>query len=243
MKIRPKHRTMHSMKKALLTLGVFRMGLWAFTLTALAQEMPDGFVYVDEYIPDAVLELRYCSSDNFVGEPVDGYASSRPILTRQAAQALKGVQEDLKPFGLGIKIFDAYRPQRAVDHFVRWAEDLSDTKMKARYYPDVDKKDLFKKGYIADQSSHSRGSTVDLTLVSRLPRGEVKDLNMGSGFDFFSPVSWPTSLSIGASARAHRMLLQQVMMSHGFEPYAKEWWHFTLKDEPYPETYFDFPIR
>ncbi|MFP3913168.1 MAG: M15 family metallopeptidase, partial [Desulfobacteraceae bacterium] len=234
---------MNSMKKPVLFLGTFWLVLLTFMVTALARDLPQGFVYVDNYIPDVVVELRYLTHDNFLGEPVDGYVSARPILTRQATQALKGVQEDLKPFGLGIKIFDAYRPQRAVDHFVRWAKDLSDTKMKAQYYPDVDKKDLFKKGYIADQSSHSRGSTVDLTLVDRAPGGVGRDLNMGSGFDFFGPVSWPTNLSIDASARAHRMLLQRLMMDHGFEPYAQEWWHFTLKDEPYPDTYFDFPVR
>ena len=214
-----------------------------FSIAALAEDLPKGFVYVHETIPDVVVELRYGTHDNFLGRPVDGYLSSRCILTEDAARALKGVQSDLKRFGLGIKIFDAYRPQRAVDHFVRWAKDMSDNRMKARYYPDVNKKELFTKGYIALKSSHSRGSTVDLTIVSRGPGGNIEELDMGSGFDFFSPMSWPSDLSIGPSQRAHRMLLQTVMVEHGFVPYPEEWWHFTLKDEPFPNTYFDFPIE
>lgn len=205
--------------------------------------LPEKFVYVEEYIPNVVVELRYFCNDNFVGCPVDGYRSNRLILTQKAAEALKRVQADLKPFGLGIKILDAYRPQRAVNHFVRWAKDLSDTRMKAMYYPGVDKKDLFKKGYIAEKSSHSRGSTVDLTLINIAPDQPSEQLDMGTGFDFFSPLSWPASLSVSHSARAHRMLLQQVMVAHGFVPYFAEWWHFTLEDEPFPETYFDFPIE
>ena len=214
-----------------------------FSFTALAESRPGGFVYVEEVIPDVAVELRYRSSDNFVGQPVDGYSSSRCILTREAASALKGVQMDLKRFGLGIKIFDAYRPQRAVDHFVRWAGDMSDTQMKWKYYPHVDKKDLFKKGYIAMKSSHSRGSTVDLTIVAKGVNGDVLELDMGSGFDFFGPVSWPSDLTVGPAQRAHRMLLRTLMVEHGFVPYDREWWHFTLKNEPFPDRYFDFPIQ
>lgn len=214
-----------------------------FISPAAAWNLPDGFVYVDQVIPDVMVDLRYHSDNNFIGRPVDGYETSRLIMTAEAARALKQVHMELERFGLGLKIFDAYRPQRAVDHFVRWAKDTSDNRMKAFYYPDIEKKDLFSKGYIADKSSHSRGSTVDLTIVYRDPDGHFKELDMGSGFDFFSPLSWPSNLSIGPVSRAHRMLLQKLMVANGFVPYAEEWWHFTLKDEPFPNEYFDFPVR
>ncbi len=204
--------------------------------------LPRGFVYLDEAIPDLVVELRYFGSDNFVGRPVDGYRHPFPVLTAQAAKALASVQEALRPFGLGLKIFDSYRPQRAVDHFVRWAKDLKDEKTKAKYYPDVAKKDLFKDGYIAAKSSHSRGSTVDLTIVYKDKDGRAHELDMGSPFDFFSPISWPTSTAVTTQQRANRALLDAVMTEHGFAPYPQEWWHFTLKNEPFPKTYFDFPL-
>ncbi len=220
------------------------MGAFCFLqLSAVGQDLPEGFVYVDEHIPNVVVELRYYSKDNFMGRPAKGYRSPRCILTEEATNALKKVQEELEKFGLGIKIFDAYRPQRAVNHFVQWAKDLSDTLMKAKYYPEVEKRDLFKKGYIADKSSHSRGSTVDLTLVNKAPGEKPQELDMGTGFDFFSPQSWPTYLLISAQARAHRMLLQRIMVENGFTPYFAEWWHFTLKNEPFPDQYFDFPIQ
>ncbi|MCK8602601.1 M15 family metallopeptidase [Desulfoferrobacter suflitae] len=205
--------------------------------------LPEGFVYVDQVIPDIKIELRYYSDHNFVGRRIDGYLEPRCILTAQAAQALKKVQEELRRFGLALKIFDAYRPQRAVDHFVRWAEDLQDTRRKAEFYPDVDKQDLFKKQYIAAKSSHSRGSTVDVTITAMDAAPSAPGLDMGTGFDLFGPRSWPTSLAVSPESRAHRMLLQVLMVKHGFEPIAEEWWHFTLKNEPFPDTYFDFPVQ
>lgn len=208
-----------------------------------SRALPEGFVYVDEVIPDLRLDLRYAGSHNFTGERIEGYLKQRCILTRQAAEALKKVQEDLRPFGLGLKIFDAYRPQRAVDHFVRWARDTADTRMKGEFYPDVEKKNLFVEGYISAKSGHSRGSTVDLTIVSINGQNPGKEMDMGSGFDFFGPRSWPDCPRVSPEARAHRMLLQMVMKKHGFQPYAQEWWHFTLKGETYPETYFNFPVR
>jgi zinc D-Ala-D-Ala dipeptidase len=214
-----------------------------FTVSAVGQGLPEGFVYVDEHIPNVEVELRYYGKDNFMGRSAEGYRSPRCILTEEATNALKKVQAELERFGLGIKIFDAYRPQRAVNHFVQWAKDLSDTLMKAKYYPEVVKKGLFKKGYIADKSSHSRGSTVDLTLVNKAPGEKPQDLDMGTGFDFFGPQSWPTYLLISAQARANRMLLQRIMVENGFSPYFAEWWHFTLKNEPFPDQYFDFPIQ
>jgi len=205
-----------------------------------AWALPEGFVYVDEAVPDLVVDLRYHSYRNFVGRPIDGYLGQRAILSRPAAAALAEVQTELQPFGLGIKIFDAYRPQRAVNHFVRWAKDAADMKMKAQYYPHVDKRNLFKEDYIAERSSHSRGSTVDLTLVNR---SNQQPLDMGTPFDFFSVASWPDHPNLSPQQRANRVLLQSLMMKHGFKPYPKEWWHFTLGVEPYPNTYFDFAIE
>lgn len=200
-----------------------------------------GFVYVDDVIPDVVVELRYRTDNNFIGRPIDGYTGNRAILSRPATESLAKVQADLNVFGLGIKIYDAYRPQRAVNHFVRWANDITDTRMKAEYYPDVDKRNLFKEDYIAERSGHSRGSTVDLTLVEL--SAPQRSLDMGTPFDFFGVASWPDHPALTPQQRANRMLLQTVMIKHGFRPYPKEWWHFTLNAEPYPETYFDFPVE
>ena len=205
--------------------------------------LPPGFVYLDAVIPDIRLDLRYCTARNFVGGRIDGYRAPRAILSREAAEALAKVQEELRPFGLGLLVFDAYRPQRAVDHFVRWAQDLQDTRMKAEFYPDVDKQNLFREEYIAARSSHSRGSTVDLTLVALgAPPGDA-GLDMGTDFDYFGPESWPDYAGITPARRAHRLLLRSLMLQHGFKPYPKEWWHFTLANEPFPETWFDFPVQ
>jgi D-alanyl-D-alanine dipeptidase len=211
--------------------------------TAWPQHLPEGFVYLDQVVPEIRIELRYCTRDNFVGERIEGYLEPRCILTKQAAEALRGVQQDLALFGLGLKVYDAYRPQRAVDHFVRWARDLQDTRMKSKYYPDVEKKDLFSQGYIADRSGHSRGSAVDLTIVSIPSDGSERELDMGTGFDLFSPSSAPQDLSMTPTHRGHRLLLQTLMTKHGFEPYPQEWWHFKLRDEPFPDHYFDFPVQ
>ena len=207
-----------------------------------AGTLPDGFVYVDMVIPDIKSELRYSGTDNFIGDRIDGYESSEVILGVAATEALRQVQEELAPFGLGLKIYDAYRPQRAVDHFVRWAQNTEDIRMKAKYYPRVEKKDLFAESYISYKSSHSRGSTVDLTIVD-LKDPKAPELDMGSGFDMFSVISWPDYQRLSASQRANRLLLRQLMLKRGFVPYPREWWHFTLKNEPFPETYFDFPVK
>lgn len=218
------------------------IGCFIFSAGAVqaGNNLPKGFVYIEEVIPGIALNIRYTTRNNFVGERIDGYMSARCILTREAAEALKGVQAKLKAFDLGLKIYDCYRPQRAVDHFISWAKDLDDTRKKARFYPGVNKKDLISQGYIAERSSHSRGSTVDLTIVS-LQDGRV--LDMGTPWDFFSPTSWPGNLTFGPQQRAHRMLLQTLMVQHGFLPLREEWWHFTLDEEPFPDTYFNFPVR
>jgi len=215
----------------------------AFPTQIAAADLPENFVYIEDVIPNIKVDLRYFTDRNFLGRRVDGYVAARCILTRQAAEALNKVQEDLNRFGLGLKVFDAYRPQRAVDDFVRWGRDLNDTKMQAEYYPRVQKKDLFREGYVAEKSGHSRGSTVDLTIVCLGNQPEESELDMGTAFDFFGPEAWPDSSLVSPVHRAHRMLLQALMRKHGFEPYPQEWWHFTLRDEPDPITYFDFSVQ
>ena len=206
-------------------------------------QLPDGFVYCETVIPEIRTDLRYATPHNFVGVRIDGYLQPHCIMTRQAALALRNVQEELRPFGLGLKVFDAYRPQRAVDHFVRWAKNPDDTLMKAEFYPGVEKGNLFRDDYIAARSGHSRGSTVDLTIVSLRGESAEKELDMGTGFDFFGPESWPDHPAMTAQERANRLLLHVLMKKHGFRPYAKEWWHFTLEAEPFPATYFNFPVE
>ena len=202
--------------------------------------LPEGFVLVGEAIPDALLDIRYYTTYNFVGARIDGYEAPVAFLTREAADALKLVSDDMKAQGLRLVIYDAYRPQRAVDHFARWAEDIADTRMKAVFYPDVDKADLFEKGFIARRSGHSRGSTVDLTL---LDEATGKLLDMGGPFDFFGELSHPDYAGVTPQQHENRMLLQSAMKKRGFKPLSTEWWHFTLVDEPYPKTFFDFPVR
>jgi zinc D-Ala-D-Ala dipeptidase len=229
--------------QALVILGLCWQSAYIGWAADNKSPLPNGFVYLEHIIPSVEMDIRYFTTDNFVGQRIDGYLAPKCILTAQAAEALKQVQADLDPFGLGLKVFDCYRPQRAVDQFIRWAHDLADIKMKNVFYPDVGKENLFKEGYIAGPSSHSRGSTVDLTIVSQSENGTEGELEMGSHFDLFSPRSWPMSAEITSSQRAHRMLLRLLMMKHGFVPYPQEWWHFTLKQEPYPNTYFNFPVQ
>ena len=222
-----------------LLLGIILVPFSATSFSRAADDsLPKGFVYLHKVAPSIVLEMRYFNGDNFVGKRVDGYEANKCILTKQAALALRAVQDELKPFGLGLKVFDAYRPQRAVDHFVRWAKDLQDTGTKDTYYPNIAKKDLIG-DYIAPESGHTRGSSVDLTIVG--PAGE--ELDMGSCFDFFDKKSWALSDEVTVAQRAHRMLLRAVMTKHRFNFYKFEWWHFTLKNEPFPATYFAFPVR
>lgn len=228
------------MNRMLLALLAGFLVVAAAPAAADRPSLPDGFVYLDEAIPDLVIDLHYTTANNFVGQRVDGYRRLSAILSAPAAAALAEVQAALRPFGLGLKVFDAYRPQPAVDHFVRWGQDLDDQRTKPDYYPDVEKANLFEEGYIASRSSHSRGSTVDITIVYRDGAGVVWELDMGSRFDFFGPVSWPDSRAVTPQQRANRALLQSLMRAQGFVPYPQEWWHFTLRDEPYPNTYFDF---
>lgn len=203
-------------------------------------QLPEGFVYVQQEIPSIKTELRYFSENNFVGKPIKGYNANVIILTKEATLALKKVQHQLLKKNLSLKIFDAYRPQQAVDYFAIWATDLNDTLKKQEYYPNIHKSNLFKLSYIARKSGHSRGSTLDLTIVDL---NTNKELDMGSPYDFFgeqSGVNYPhlTELQLN-----NRMLLQQIMIKNGFRNYPKEWWHFTLNKEPFKTTYFNFEVE
>ena len=199
-----------------------------------------GFVSVSDVIPQAILEIRYYTDYNFVGERIDGYEEPVALLTKEAALALKAVSDELVEKGYQLKIYDAYRPQMAVDHFIRWAKDVEDTKMKEHFYPELEKDVLFPQGYIMEQSGHSRGSTVDLTLFDTRTQ---KDVDMGGTFDYFGPLSHPDYTGITEEQYANRMVLRNAMIRHGFKPLAEEWWHFTLENEPYPNTYFTFPVN
>ena len=198
------------------------------------------FVLVSEVIPDAILEIRYYTDYNFVGERIDGYEEPLAFLTKEAAEALKKVSDELMAQGYRLKIYDAYRPQKAVDHFVRWAKDLEDTKMKEYFYPELEKDVIFPLGYILEHSGHTRGSTVDLTIVDKDTK---EDIDMGGTFDYFGELSHPDYKGITDEQFNNRMILREAMLKYGFNPLDEEWWHFTLKDEPYPNTYFTFPIN
>ena len=202
---------------------------------------PSGFVVLTDVVPDVILEIRYYSSFNFVGTRVDGYEQPVALMTREAAQALKAVSDEAISLGYRLKIWDTYRPQMAVDHFCRWGENVTDTLTKRYFYPYLDKDVVFDRGYIARRSGHSRGSVVDLTLVD-MKSG--RDIDMGYGFDWFGEESHPDhKATITEEQYANRMLLRTLMLKHGFKPITEEWWHFILKDEPYPDTYFTFPVR
>ncbi|WP_295391733.1 M15 family metallopeptidase [uncultured Thiodictyon sp.] len=229
-----------------------------------AAPLPDGFVYLRAVAPDIPQDMRYFGSHNFIGRPIDGYQAPECILTGQAAAALKAVQGDVAAAGLRVKVFDCYRPTRAVAHFVRWSQDVADQQMKAEFYPHIDKADFFRLGYVAARSGHSRGSTVDLVLepaaagptpvpavsdqplvACTAPQGQRfpdSPLDFGTGFDCMDPLSHPDSTAVPAAAQHHRAQLAQAMERHGFRSLPEEWWHFTLKAEPFPQTYFDFPV-
>lgn len=198
-----------------------------------------GFVDAASLVPGLLVDMRYYGEENFVGRPIAGYAAPVCLLTGEAAGKLAKVQEGLAPFGLGLKVFDCYRPVRAVADFAAWARDPADQRRKAQHYPDVDKSRLFELGYIAERSGHSRGSTLDVTLVDLSTQAEI---DMGSGYDLFDTLSWPSDPRVRPQALANRFALQAAMKAEGFRPLKEEWWHFTLAGEPYPTTYFDFPV-
>ena len=200
---------------------------------------PSGFVVLADYVPDIIQEIRYHSSYNFIGERIDGYEEPVALLSLEAARALKDVSRELFVMGYRLKVFDAYRPVRAVRQFVLWGIEDTDVRMKPYFYPDLEKQELFQTGYISKKSSHSRGSAVDLTLFD-MKTG--KEVDMGGPFDYFSELSHPDYKGITEDQYRNRMLLQKTMMRNGFVPYDCEWWHFMLDNEPYPDTYFEFPV-
>jgi D-alanyl-D-alanine dipeptidase len=227
-------------------------------------EPPRGFVDVKTLIPDLVVEMRYATGRNFIGRPIPGYKAPRCMLTRPAARALQCAADEIRQRGFALKVYDCYRPQTAVNAFLAWGRDLNDQKMKSEFYPQVDKRRLFRDGYIAPRSGHSRGSTVDLTIVplsgklaafdpgaseiracdsTAGTRTDDGSADMGTGFDCFSALSHTRSLEVNETQRTNRMLLHAVMKQCGYINNRNEWWHYTLVGEPYPGTYFDFPVE
>jgi zinc D-Ala-D-Ala dipeptidase len=225
------------MRAALLALAI--LGSACAAPATSEQTRQQGFVEAGNAVSGLVVDMRYAGSRNFVGRPIAGYDAPLCLLTREAAAALAAVQRDLAASGRGLKVHDCYRPARAVADFAAWARDLDDQAMKGEYYPNVDKTQLFVLGYLAERSGHSRGSTVDVTLIDL---GTGAELDMGTPYDLFDPRSWPSDASVSAEAQSNRRALRDVMVAHGFRPLREEWWHFTLNGEPYPETYFDFTI-
>jgi D-alanyl-D-alanine dipeptidase len=224
-----------------MPLAPFILTIWLWSLSIYS--LPHGFVYLEDIDPSIIQEIRYATAYNFLGRPVKGYIKARCILTQEAAQALAQIQNALKSHGLGLKIYDAYRPQTAVNDFIEWSRNTNDQIMKAAYYPYVNKTDLFP-DYIATRSGHSRGSTVDVTLV-HFEGGDKNpvEVNMGTSWDYLDPASHTLSPTISAPIRSNRLLLRNHMVRGGFRPIETEWWHFTLIHEPFAQIYFDFPVR
>jgi D-alanyl-D-alanine dipeptidase len=200
---------------------------------------PSGFVLLADHVPGIIQEIRYYSTYNFVGDRIDGYEEPCALITLEAARALKSVSNELSVMGYRLKVYDAYRPTTAVSHFMLWGIEDADTRMKPYFYPDMEKQELFRQGYIASRSSHSRGSTIDLTLFDM---NTGRDVDMGSPFDFFGEISDPLTEQVTKEQHENRMLLRTIMLRNGFTPSKCEWWHFTLENEPYPDTYFEFPV-
>ena len=211
-----------------------------FLINSVSAQVTDDFGDIAEEIPDIVLEIRYASNDNFMGRVVNGYNNPKVILTKKVLTALKKAQAEFKRLGYCIKVFDAYRPQRAVDDFMQWINAENDTVMKQNYYPQLEKKNLVPQGYIAKKSGHSRGSTLDLSLIYLDGVKKGQEVDMGGSWDFFGERSHYDYPEISLEQKENRALLQKIMIKHGFLPYAKEWWHFTLAEEPFPNKYFDF---
>ena len=232
-------------------------------LPAVGYALPKGFVYLSDIDPSIIQDMRYAGPHNFIGRTIEGYLRGTCILTKKAALRLKAIQKQLKPKGYSLKVYDCYRPQQAVNDFYRWSQNKNST-MKAEFYPREDKKELFRKGYIANYSGHSRGSTVDLTLVplnkrtqesfstaSKLracyapykKRFKDNSINMGTGYDCLDKTAHVFYKQIPRTAKFNRYQLRKIMLSNGFYPYNKEWWHYTLRNEPFKRTYFNFPVR
>ena len=255
------------LKLKFLLISFFFICLYVSSFVGISyssDKIPGSFVDIQKVIPGVFLDIRYYGQHNFLGEKIDGYLAPKCFLTKEAAEALSHVQKDLEPYSLSLKIYDCYRPQRAVNHFVRWAKEIKNTKTMREFYPTIDKNNLFKDGYIDSKSGHSRGSTVDLTIVPLpapvqpeytpgqklyecyLPaakRFHDNSIDMGTGFDCFDELSHTANANIGHQQKINRLLLKSLMEKHGFKNYDMEWWHYTLKNEPFPDTYFDFVIE
>lgn len=203
---------------------------------------PDGFVALREADPSIGQEIRYATDRNFTGEKVDGYLAAECVLTREAADALRRVQRGLRADSYSLLVYDCYRPQRAVDHFIRWAAGPEEAQTRAEYHPRVDKDELFAEGYLAARSSHSSGSTVDLTLTREEPGSPPEEVDMGTGFDFFDPRSHTAYEGLSPAQSKARRLLRTSMEAEGFVPFEEEWWHFSYQPDPFPDEFFDFPI-
>jgi D-alanyl-D-alanine dipeptidase len=251
------------MRRSVMLLFVVAALLGPAGTAVAAPKAPAGIVSLHDVAPSILMDIRYDTPHNFIGRPIKGYRQPLCILTRPAAEALARVQDRMLARGYSLKVYDCYRPQRAVDDFVRWGKRVGDQTMKAEFYPHVDKRVVFKEGYIATKSGHSRGSTMDLTLV-RLParpqahyrpgqnlvsctapawqRFRDNSIDMGTGYDCFDPLAHPLNKHIKGKQHRNRLVLRHAMLAQGFTPLATEWWHFTLADEPYPDTYFDFPV-
>lgn len=231
---------------------------WIFLMFMLlftpAQALHRDFVYLEDIAPNIIQDLRYFSSFNFIGRPIKGYYVNKCILTRVAANSLVIVQKSLQKKGFGLVVYDCYRPQKAVTDFYQWSQNI-EKKMKKFFYPRESKKTLFKRGYIAKYSGHSRGSTVDLSIYNNSTskghtdlcyaksRSLYKSIDMGTNFDCLDPKSYWHSKSISKKATLNRKILKDAMLKQGFKPYSKEWWHFSLRKEPYPKTYFNFDVK
>jgi D-alanyl-D-alanine dipeptidase len=213
-----------------------------FLFPSFACALPENFVYLKDIDPTIIQEIKYATSNNFVGRPIKGYERSDCILTKPTALALKKIQAELKARSLGLKVYDCYRPESAVKDFITWSADGNDQKTKSLFYPRINKKDFFKLGYVAAKSSHSRGSTVDLTLV-RYQSGHVYELDMGTSFDFMDKLSHPTNHDMRREVLQNRLLLRKLMLSVKFKPLETEWWHFTLNHEPFQKEYFNFVVK
>ena len=228
------------MKSSLNSFPFLLVAIILQSCVANRNSLPSGFQYVKDVIPDITLEMRYYGYNNFIGRPIRNYEANTAILSTKAVETLIKVEDELNANGQGLKIFDSYRPQSAVNHFIKWAKVKKDTMMKSQYYPNIEKSNLFDLGYIAERSGHTRGSTIDLTIIS-LKTG--KDLDMGSPYDFFGNISHHTYQNITKEQTNNRQYLKSIMQKHGFIAYSEEWWHYTLEDEPFPDTYFDFPVK
>ena len=233
-----------------------------FTWSVSCYSLPKGFVYLHEVAPDILQDMRYVTANNFIGNPIPGYKNGVCIVTRPVAEQLKKAEAEIKTKGYTLKVYDCYRPKQAVEYFYKWSQNPKDQRQKASFYPRENKKELFNRGYIALSSGHTRGSTLDLTLVKlggspkKLPKTQLSrcydkssnyldddSIDTGTRFDCMDVSANIHYSNLSATQKKNRKLLQKLMISHGFKPYLYEWWHYTLINEPYPNTYFNFPVK